>query len=151
MTRSTVTFGDGVLYVDGQPYAGVRDLRVELDGPAQVDKVPLGPDSFRGTGTVPGGATEQLYEAVARAAAQFREWENAEVLRMLGEWVSGLDPAILLGPYGELLGLTVDGRHDLVVPVRERACRVCGCTELRACAGRLPCHWVGADLCSACA
>ena len=33
-----------------------------------------------------------------------------------------------------------------------RACRVCGCTEARACADLFgePCHWVEADLCSAC-
>jgi hypothetical protein len=30
-----------------------------------------------------------------------------------------------------------------------RACRVCGCTETRACAPD-PCFWVAADLCSAC-
>jgi hypothetical protein len=30
-----------------------------------------------------------------------------------------------------------------------RACRVCGCTDERACAGG--CYWVEADLCSACA
>lgn len=29
-----------------------------------------------------------------------------------------------------------------------RACRVCGCTETHACPGG--CHWVDADLCSAC-
>lgn len=29
-----------------------------------------------------------------------------------------------------------------------RACRVCGCTETRACRGG--CHWIGKDLCSAC-
>ena len=33
--------------------------------------------------------------------------------------------------------------------VRERSCRVCGCTEAQACPGG--CHWVGRDLCSACA
>lgn len=34
-----------------------------------------------------------------------------------------------------------------------RACRVCGCTDDRACvdAATGPCHWVAADLCSACA
>lgn len=35
-----------------------------------------------------------------------------------------------------------------------RACRVCGCTETRACCGPetgwQPCHWVGPDLCSGC-
>jgi hypothetical protein len=43
------------------------------------------------------------------------------------------------------------------IPLRdalERACRVCGCTEMscRQCIERtgVPCHWVEADLCSAC-
>lgn len=34
-------------------------------------------------------------------------------------------------------------------PETERACRVCGCTETRACPGG--CSWVEYDLCSACA
>lgn len=33
-------------------------------------------------------------------------------------------------------------------PVSERSCRVCGCTDNRACFGG--CHWIGPDLCSAC-
>lgn len=37
-----------------------------------------------------------------------------------------------------------------------RSCRSCGCTEAKACRvpvgefGHRPCHWVGANLCSAC-
>ena len=33
-----------------------------------------------------------------------------------------------------------------------RACRVCGCSEARACVDLFgdPCHWAGPDLCSAC-
>lgn len=31
----------------------------------------------------------------------------------------------------------------------ERSCRICGCTQLRACPGG--CYWVDDDLCSACA
>ena len=33
-----------------------------------------------------------------------------------------------------------------------RACRVCGCTQERACvpAGAVSCYWVARDLCSAC-
>lgn len=34
-----------------------------------------------------------------------------------------------------------------------RACRVCGCTDDRACVDdrtKQPCHWVAQDLCSAC-
>ncbi len=36
-----------------------------------------------------------------------------------------------------------------------RMCRVCGCIDTEACAdpdrGGEPCHWIGLDLCSACA
>lgn len=35
------------------------------------------------------------------------------------------------------------------VPIPERRCRVCGCTDTHACAGG--CFWVGSDLCSRCA
>lgn len=39
-------------------------------------------------------------------------------------------------------------------PVKVRTCRVCGCTDAdcSGCVERTgePCHWVGADLCSAC-
>lgn len=32
-----------------------------------------------------------------------------------------------------------------------RSCRVCGCTDMDACeTDDGPCHWVAADLCSAC-
>jgi hypothetical protein len=34
--------------------------------------------------------------------------EECEVRRMLGCWVSGLEPALARGPEGELLGLTID-------------------------------------------
>jgi hypothetical protein len=37
----------------------------------------------------------------------------------------------------------VAGIHD------DRACRVCGCTQYRACPGS--CSWVSVDLCSSCA
>lgn len=36
-------------------------------------------------------------------------------------------------------------------PLRQRACRICGCTASQACmTDSGPCHWVEADLCSAC-
>jgi hypothetical protein len=39
-----------------------------------------------------------------------------------------------------------------ILDAQPRRCRVCGCTEDKACineAGQ-PCHWIAADLCSAC-
>lgn len=44
-----------------------------------------------------------------------------------------------------------DDGHLVAGPAR--ACRVCGCTDGRACVGPVGrrCHWVEADLCSACA
>ena len=157
MTRNYV-FGAGTLYVDGKPYAGVTDMAVEFDPApeAQVEPFPVVPDSFSFTATIPAARAARFHAAVIRSVHMQREWENAEVLRMLGEWVSGLEPALLLDDRtGELRGLTIDGLLDgviapVVVPARERACRVCGCTESRACLGRRACHWVGADLCSAC-
>lgn len=45
-----------------------------------------------------------------------------------------------------LLGLMVLSRRRNV-----RSCRVCGCTERRACVtAGVPCWWVEADLCSTC-
>lgn len=43
--------------------------------------------------------------------------------------------------------------YALIPPPQERACRVCGCTDARACVtvDGVPCHWIAADLCSACA
>lgn len=142
---TTTVFGAGTLYVGGQPYATVRDLRVDFDGPAEADKVPAVWDA--GAVTVMFD-DRRVREFVNEVVAGQLQAMNAEVLRMLGEWVSGLEPSLLIGSYGQLLGLTAVGRHDVIVPARERACRVCGCTELRACPGR--CHWVAADLCSAC-
>ena len=33
-------------------------------------------------------------------------------------------------------------------PENARECRICGCTDRRACFGG--CHWIGPDLCSQC-
>lgn len=38
--------------------------------------------------------------------------------------------------------------HEQTSSEPERRCRVCGCTDLRACPGR--CWWVAVDLCSTC-
>lgn len=42
---------------------------------------------------------------------------------------------------------------ELQSMLQVRECRLCGCTDDNACVGAdgLPCHWVAADLCSACA
>ena len=34
----------------------------------------------------------------------------------------------------------------------ERECRACGCSQFNACVSEagIPCHWIEADLCSAC-
>ena len=46
----------------------------------------------------------------------------------------------------------VDPGQDVAqIAAFERACRVCHCTEMNACThDGQPCHWVEADLCSAC-
>ncbi len=64
---------------------------------------------------------------------------------VIGE-VEGLPPAdaVVRAP------AHLEGNHR---PRTERACRVCGCTELSACvdADGTPCCWMDDDLCSACA
>lgn len=44
--------------------------------------------------------------------------------------------------------LMIERAAELVAEARARSCRVCGCTDERACEGG--CRWVEADLCSAC-
>ena len=42
-------------------------------------------------------------------------------------------------------------KPEPVLPFHERKCRVCGCTQDRACPTKEgPCHWVEDDLCCAC-
>lgn len=164
MTRSTI-FGAGMLYVGDQPICGVRDLRLDLDDEPLFDKVPLGPDSFSASVVLRPEAMrdfDALYEDLTRrAVAQARQVLEAEVRRMLGEWVSGLEPALLYDHRGVLVGLTIAGLLDgvvapIVVPARQlvisqRACRVCGCMELSACMTETgPCYWAGDDICSGC-
>ncbi len=49
-----------------------------------------------------------MQEAYARAMDSHAERE-VELKLMLGQWVSGLEPAIAYGPRMELLGLTIVG------------------------------------------
>lgn len=50
----------------------------------------------------------------------------------------------------DIIGLVEQHRPDLKGKVR--ACRECGCTDHNACiTDGTACHWVAADLCSACA
>lgn len=58
-----------------------------------------------------------------------------------------LNNAVLVARDGQPI-LTALHRPALAA-IGVRSCRICGCTELHACPGG--CHWVAADLCSACA
>lgn len=70
-----------------------------------------------------------------------------------------VDPVFIAEEVGESLVLTLapddcflDFGQDLWdngVPLEECTCRVCGCTDDRACPGG--CYWVEEDLCSECA
>ena len=69
---------------------------------------------------------------------------TTDALDVLLDVRTAIDGAILaLNPPGQITGVLVTA---------DRKCRLCGCTEDRACvvAGE-PCHWVEPDLCSACA
>lgn len=52
----------------------------------------------------------------------------------------------------QILDETAEAEADARGANAEGTCRVCGCTDSRACVTNgAPCHWVEADLCSACA
>lgn len=55
-------------------------------------------------------------------------------------------------PLALALGLSVEDLcGDVPLCLPPRSCRVCGCTDARACVvDGVPCHWSGPDLCSAC-
>jgi hypothetical protein len=52
----------------------------------------------------------------------FWEWREAIVKNMLGQWVSGLEPCLLIGADGGIIGLTIVGIPlGVVAPVVVRA------------------------------
>ena len=74
---------------------------------------------------------------------------------VVGQIVAGGGWRLLHDPHFSNAGVDGDPTHIQVIaplpwaPVPNAACRVCGCTDNRACLGG--CWWVEADLCSACA
>lgn len=81
--------------------------------------------------------------------------EHPDTKALAGRLLSdaGLEPGALTlsrADVEQLLGAAFDmGAHAGVADVADdRRCRICGCTQYRACPGS--CSWVGPDLCSTC-
>lgn len=134
------SFGRGTLYVDGQPYAGVRDLHVSIEG-REPDPFVAGPPS-RGRAevifdpaSIDFGARWSLEDQIAKRMVEaMRAAIEAEVRHMLGQWVSELEPCLMQGPGGEILGLGVAGAiwGDIRPVIRARPI-VVGRSECRRC------------------
>lgn len=60
----------------------------------------------------------------------------------------GADAACIVVERRDGVLAAIPWRHIYAVRARERACRMCGCTDERACSDG--CYWVEVDLCSAC-
>lgn len=65
---------------------------------------------------------EILHEALGREMIRKLALDEALIRRMLGEWVSGLEPSVLYGPGYVIIGLTIAGLPlGVVAPVVVRA------------------------------
>jgi hypothetical protein len=65
----------------------------------------------------------------------------AGLLQLMAARIAGIEP--------EAVAILIDGMAQLAqLGALDRACRVCGCTELFGCEGG--CEWVEFDLCSVC-
>lgn len=103
-------------------------------------------------------AREQLCIGLARSEGAgvllvlFRPEQQVEIVAVLDSNTDQDVPALLRKAAGQI----ENGRIEKELPVRTvknvRRCRVCGCTEDRACFSfsEGACHWVEYDLCSAC-
>lgn len=58
---------------------------------------------------------DQLLDEAVRKVARARD---AEVRRMLGEWVSELEPGLVYGPGGQLLGIGRAGTGEVTIRAR---------------------------------
>lgn len=85
-------------------------------------------------GTPHAGARFWAAHSADGGDGRLRDWPTDGTLRALG----AAKVTVVEGEGLELL----DGI------ARRRSCRVCGCTNLKACPGR--CWWVEPDLCSSC-
>lgn len=85
------------------------------DAPEKVEKVPLGPDSFTAKVEWAEGFQPALAEFVSAVVAEARRKTEAEIMRLLGMWVSELEPAIVYSHAdGRLIGLAPVGHNDTI-------------------------------------
>jgi hypothetical protein len=93
---------------------------------------------------------EEIAERVNSLNGQFLSPERALARLRLGVELLGLDRLDRdLWLNDAAICVAVLMASDLARGGRIRACRVCGCTDARACPGG--CYWIAEDLCSACA
>ena len=127
------------------PASAIADEQVALHAHAdlwdidQADALVLLTESVAETGTHPsttGGRHIETGYAIGRGLEVLVVGEPENVFHRAAAIVSRVDS----------LDQVSDKLRELV-----RTCRACGCTDRRACLGFSEgCHWVEADLCSAC-
>jgi hypothetical protein len=107
-------------------------------------------------------ATGRTAEEAIRRARKKQKQDEAAAVALLGQ-LTRLTPAGMIIALDDARELAARLRLDLVdaariiakrceprkTPAVPRTCRVCGCTDRRACPEG--CYWTGPNLCSACA
>lgn len=131
-------------------YQGGRDLsNPAAAAAAAVRKVGAGMSELAATVLHAGNVHVHAELNALRALCD----DHSDETELINEWLKVTHPEILelagpefSEPYPVLIELL---RHRRATAVQGTRCRVCGCTNERACPGG--CHWVEEDLCSECA
>jgi hypothetical protein len=123
-----------------------------LEGCAAVDEPPTD-EVFASDAAGPDNAGQRvdgLHLAPAAPGRLSVRLDPEAKARAVAEAADTVAGGILIAPLGELAAASSDVvlEHALVGALDARRCRVCDCTDDRACEGG--CSWVEADLCSAC-
>lgn len=134
------TFGDGTLIVGGRsfPVSGVRVTFDRLDslpvfehGESMFSVRDLDLAAFSSFSSMRDDLSKRVTDAI-RAAIE------DEVRHMLGQWVSEVEPCLIYGPNGSILGLGVAGAiwgdaNRVIVRARPISCGMSACDR---CASR---------------
>ena len=133
-------------YCPEHDFPGGFCLQRRHDGVQWIDAVILGGETGPGTRPLHPDWVRSVRDQCAAAAVPF-------FLKSLGEWSLRGNMKTGCEYIHSKDGRLLDGRTHDDLPWRKRTCRVCGCTDERACEGG--CSWVpdpeGGDLCSRCA
>lgn len=116
-----------------------------------VDLSGLAPELVEALGAFVGHMAQRLRDNAHRE--DNRPWSrlDAEIcLNAAWACIEDIEPQDDITDCADAANWLLFAYADLMRAATEtRTCRVCGCTDDRACPGG--CHWVGQDLCSACA